>query len=251
MAVRSISRVYIVEDEPLIKENIRVCLEESGYIVCGFANNAADALVDFERIVIDVVLIDICLKGTMDGITLAEEFSRKKDIPFIYLTSYSDAMTLERAKHTLPAGYIVKPFDEADLRTSIEIALARHQNIVPKLEMESTEHIFVKQNGEFKSVEISEIEYVQAYDNYSFIHLAKEKILIRITLKKLQNYLPEKMFIRCHRTYIVNIRKICSVSGANARIGETRIPISKNYRKHLLDHLFIVSEKMDNFRDKA
>ncbi len=239
-------RVYIVEDEPLIRENIRICLQEAGYEVCGTANNATTALAELKELAVDIVLIDIYLKGNEDGIELANALNTlpsAQNLPFIFLTSYSDAPTLQRAKQTLPAGYIVKPFEEADLRANIEIALARHktQGNPPKEDKKTTDHIFVKQNGELKSVQIHAIEYFKAFDNYSFIHLAAERILVRTTLKRLQETLSTSQFIRCHRAYIVNSKKITSISGSKLWIDQTPIPIGKNYRKTLLEKLHILS----------
>ena len=118
--------VLIVEDEPLIAEDIRMFLGNIDFSVAGVAYTSSQALDYLANRGPDAVLLDISIKGDMDGIDIAEIINEKYQIPFIYLTSHSDEHTVERAKHTLPYGYIVKPFDERDLLTSLEMAVFRH-----------------------------------------------------------------------------------------------------------------------------
>lgn len=118
--------VLIVEDEPLIAQDIKMFLDNIDFSVAGIAHNSTRALDYLANRNPDAVLLDISIKGDKDGIDLAEIINEKYKIPFIYLTSHSDKMTVERAKHTLPYGYIVKPFDERDLLTSLEMAVYRH-----------------------------------------------------------------------------------------------------------------------------
>ena len=119
-------KVLIVEDEPLIAEDIRMFLGNIDFSVAGVAYNSTKALDFLATRNPDAVLLDISIKGDKDGIDIAEIINKKYKIPFVYLTSHSDVHTVERAKHTLPYGYIVKPFDERDLLTSLEMAVYRH-----------------------------------------------------------------------------------------------------------------------------
>lgn len=118
--------MLIVEDEPLIAEDIRFFLGNIDYSVAGIAHSSIKALDYLATRNPDAVLLDISIKGPMDGIEIGELINEKYQIPFIYLTSHADSATVERAKHTLPYGYIVKPFDERDLLSSIEMAVFRH-----------------------------------------------------------------------------------------------------------------------------
>lgn len=118
--------ILIVEDEPLIAEDIQGYLKESGFAVSGIANNSAQALHSLERQVPDAVLLDISLGSSPDGIELAEIIRQKYNLPFVFLTSHGDKATLERAKLTFPAGYLLKPFNGRDLMTSLEVALYNH-----------------------------------------------------------------------------------------------------------------------------
>lgn len=121
------ARFFIVEDEIVIVRGLEDALERLGYSVCGFALSGEEALTAIAEKRPDLVLVDIYLKGAMDGIQLAEQLLRSHDIPVIYLTAYSNEEVLDRAKHTSPYGYIVKPFRERQLKVDIELALARHK----------------------------------------------------------------------------------------------------------------------------
>lgn len=123
------AKILVVEDENIVALEIKKRLQKLGYIVPSVASTGEDAISKVEGILPDLVLMDIMLKGEIDGIDAAGEIRKRFNIPVVYLTAYSDEETLQRAKLTEPYGYILKPFEENDLRTTIEIALYRHQNL--------------------------------------------------------------------------------------------------------------------------
>ncbi|AKB43358.1 MULTISPECIES: response regulator [Methanosarcina] len=127
-------RILIVEDEHIVAMGIKKMVKSLGYTVTGVASSGEDAISKAESTFPDVVLMDIMLKGNMDGVEAAGEIRERFDVPVVYLTAYSDNKILERAKKTEPFGYIVKPFDEKDLHSSIEIALHRHRKEKEKTE---------------------------------------------------------------------------------------------------------------------
>ena len=122
-------RVLIVEDEPVIATDIEMTLTGDDYTVVGIAYSSTQALDLLHRFRPDVVLLDIAIKGDKDGIDIATIINDKYKIPFIYITSFSDRETLERAKATLPYGYIVKPFKDRDIISAIEMAVYRHASL--------------------------------------------------------------------------------------------------------------------------
>ncbi len=126
-------RILIVEDEHIVAMGIKKMLKSLGYTVTGVASSGEDAISKTESTFPDVVLMDIMLKGDMDGVEAAREIRERLDVPIVYLTAYSDNNILERAKITEPFGYIIKPFDEKDLYSSIEIALHRQRKEKEKL----------------------------------------------------------------------------------------------------------------------
>jgi DNA-binding NarL/FixJ family response regulator len=116
-------RVLIIEDDPLIAIDIEQTLNNLNFCVSGTAYTVDDALLQLNNNTPDAVLMDINLDDYKDGIDIAEIINEKFQLPFIFLTSHADKQTLERAKKTKPAGYIIKPFDEKDLLAGLEIAL--------------------------------------------------------------------------------------------------------------------------------
>lgn len=123
---RTFTRVMIVEDERVVALDVRYRLQSFGYLVTDIVVSGEDAI---ERVATshpDVVLMDIKLKGEMDGVTAAEEIRQRYHIPVIYLTANSDPETLRRARITEPFGFILKPMEERELHTTIEMALYKH-----------------------------------------------------------------------------------------------------------------------------
>lgn len=121
--------VLIVEDEPVIATDIEMTLTGDDYTVIGIAYTSTKALDLLHRFRPDMVLLDVAIKGDKDGIDIASIINDKYKIPFIYITSFSDKETLERAKATLPYGYIVKPFKDRDIISAIEMAVYRHASL--------------------------------------------------------------------------------------------------------------------------
>jgi len=121
------SRVFIVEDEVLVARDIKSRLEKLGYQVIGTAARGDDAVTRVLGERPDLILMDINLKGDMDGIEAADRIRAEADLPIIFCTAYSNDETLARAKVTVPYGYVLKPFDNRELEITIEIALHKHQ----------------------------------------------------------------------------------------------------------------------------
>ncbi|MGB8953677.1 MAG: PAS domain S-box protein [Candidatus Aminicenantales bacterium] len=120
-------RILIVEDEVLVARDIRNVVKILGYEVVGTVSNGEEALKKMSADIPDLVLIDIGLRGRMDGVELAERVRRTFSRPVIYLTALSDEDTMQRAKVTEPFGFIFKPFEQKELHTAIEMALYKHK----------------------------------------------------------------------------------------------------------------------------
>jgi len=124
--MNSMRKILVVEDENIVALDIRNRLKSLGYEVPAIAHTGEQAIAKAEEFMPDLVLMDIMLKGKRDGIETSNHIREKFDIPVIYLTAYADQSTFERAKITEPYGYILKPFEERELYTSIEMALYKH-----------------------------------------------------------------------------------------------------------------------------
>jgi len=125
------ARIMIVEDEAIVALDLQHKLKTLGYAVSGVASSGEEAVRKVPQTRPDLVLMDIKLKGDMDGIDAAQRVRDEFNIPVVYLTAYSDENTLQRAKVTEPAGYLLKPFKDRELHATIEMALYKH-----KIEME-------------------------------------------------------------------------------------------------------------------
>jgi PAS domain S-box-containing protein len=142
------AQVMIVEDEIIVAEDIQRSLKNLGYRISSIVSSGNKAIEDAEKYHPDIVLMDIVLKGDMDGIEAAEQIHFRFNIPVIYLTAYSDEEMLERAKITEPFGYIIKPFNERELHTNIEVALYKYKMEKKLMESERLLSATIKSLGE-------------------------------------------------------------------------------------------------------
>ncbi|MCE8426223.1 MAG: response regulator [Candidatus Methanoperedens sp.] len=120
------TQILVVEDESIVAEDIKRSLQMLGYVVPSIVSTGEMAIKKVEELHPDLVMMDIMLKGKMDGIEAAGQIHAKYNIPIVYLTAFSDDKILERAKVTEPLGYIIKPFKERELYITIEMALFKH-----------------------------------------------------------------------------------------------------------------------------
>ena len=147
--------IFIVEDEAIVADDIRDSLQHLGYTVTGTAKSGDLALEKIGQAPPDLVLMDIHIAGPIDGIETAGRIRAQHRIPVVYLTAYADTALLERAKGTGPYGYIIKPFNDRDLQSSIEMALEKHkaderlretEQLIRSLVNTNTEPVFIVDN---------------------------------------------------------------------------------------------------------
>jgi len=119
-------KILIVEDEGIVARETEYRLKDLGYTVCGVAASGSEAIKQAEKSRPDVVLMDIMLKGEMDGVDAAEQIHSTLSVPVVYVTAHADETTVQRAKRTEPMGYLLKPFNERELHAAIEIAIYKH-----------------------------------------------------------------------------------------------------------------------------
>lgn len=227
--------VLIVEDEPLIADDIAMTLKGNGYGIVGPVDNAEEATQALTKTKPNLVLLDIHIKGNKDGIQLASEVRSRYKLPFIFITSFYDKATLDRAKATEPQAYILKPFDDKDLMINVEMALFKHRKtpLAP-------DKFFVKDKNELIGLDARDILYAEAFDNYCKVFTDKQSYIISHTLKQVEEKLSAGSFMRVHRSYLVNFEKVTSINESNVCLGLTKIPLAQSYRQELMDRITVL-----------
>jgi DNA-binding LytR/AlgR family response regulator len=200
------------------------------------------------------VLLDIQLKGDWDGIETARRLTALKEIPFIYLTAFSDDETLERAKETTPAAYLIKPYQPRNLLIAIDLALhnfAFHKSsAVPVVSIsgngcasEITEKepvlcfndaIFIKQNYKFIKVSLNDIYYLEAENNHTHIITKDKNFIVRHPLNVVMDKFNRQYFIRVHRSYAINMDHLDTFNNHSIFLNDHEIPLGRNYKEEFL-----------------
>lgn len=245
--------VLVVEDESIVAKDIQQSLIKLGYNVVGTASTGEKAVAVATELKPDIILMDIMLKGPMSGIDTAAEIKKDLSIPVIFLTAYADENTLSKAKVTEPFGYIIKPFKEIDLHTSIEMALYKHgkeKDIVKERDLlysivenkDTKDYIFVKSNSRLIKLNTKEIYYIEALKDYVVINTLNSRYTIHSTMKDIEKKMPTADFIRVHRSFIVRIDKIASIDLPNLILENDKkvIPIGGSYKDDLVNRLNLV-----------
>lgn len=241
-------KVLLVEDEFITLNNLRNSLEDIGYEIAGDAMKAEEALTILESEKVDIAILDINLKGEKTGIWLADQIKQKYKIPYIFLSALSDAKTIEEATNTEPYGYLIKPFSTPAIYAAIEVALNNFAKESNALTLPSThtavseellinDAIYVKEDLTFRKINISDIQYVQAFKNYLELHFDGNRHVIRSTLKDFIAILPKSHFIQTHRSFVINIKMADKIGNKFVRLGSVDIPLSNTYRDEVLKRL--------------
>ena len=240
-------KILIVEDEMIIGANISLQLSTLGYEVSGIVPRGEEALLHIKQNTPDLVLLDIQLKGKLDGIETAEAMQKDFDIPIIYLTANADDDHFERAKATKPFAFISKPFKKLDLQRAIELTIGK----IIQQKQEKTDAsrpldsspfllndcIFVRHLDKMVKVSIKDILYIEAERNYCRIYAKGKEYLLVTTLKDMDEKLPDQHFLRVHRSFIVNISQIDELATSHIVIARKAIPVSKTLKEELLNRL--------------
>jgi two-component system response regulator LytT len=229
-------KVLIVEDELIIAEDIRSKLSELGYNVTGIATDVKEAEILLKDNNPDIVMLDIILRDGDDGIALAEIIRNQYDIPFIFLTSHADKATIERAKRVKPDGYLVKPFTDRDLYSSIEIAFFKKVDSQLAQEGSSFDYentvlndsIIIKKDYLLIKIKFVDLQWIMSDGNYLKLYCSDDKkYLFRSTLKDLLVKLPKSLFLQTHKSYAVNIDHIMAVEYDYIVIGKHHVPVGR------------------------
>lgn len=246
--------ILILEDEAIVALSLEDTLQLAGYHVCGVTDNGESALQIAEKEVVDLVLLDIHLRGEWDGIETGRRIKAIKNIPVIYLTAFSDSETLQRAKETRPAAYLIKPYQPRNLLVAIDVALHNFAasktadlfDALPAGEDGATgidekepvlcfnDAIFIKENYKFNKVNFRDIYYLESENNYTRIFTKTRNFLVRRSLNKVVSTIHYPAFIQVHRSYFINADHLDTFDNHSVFLTTHEIPLGRNYKDEFL-----------------
>lgn len=244
-------KILIVEDDMIIAADISMQLTQMGYEITGILPRGEDALDNIAQTKPDIVLMDVNLKGEMDGVETARIIAQRHQVPLIYLTANADEATFNRAKTTRPEAFISKPFKRIDLARAIELVVSKMQEGNLGDEANATEtpsaakvllddRIFVRFKDRMVKIFIKDILYAEAERNYCRIQSSDKEYLMTVPLKTFEKKLQSDQFIRVHRSYVINLTKIDELADTYLVIAKKKIPISRSHREELLNRLKLI-----------
>ncbi|MBH8570343.1 response regulator transcription factor [Microvirga sp. STS02] len=248
LPAESVVRVLVVEDEPLYAEQLEAALQDLGYEPVGPAADARIALALHRTETIDLALLDVNLRGSVDGIALAAQLLAHRPIPIVFLTSLTDGATFTRAQNTGPAAFLTKPVELAALGRALALAVhnfGQHQSATPAPAAEPLpvaplpDALFVKENGLLEKIRLSNVQSVMAEDKLCCLTLAERTVHVRMALRELVQYLPPERFVQIQRSYYVNIEHIERLDPVRhlLQVGKQLLPVSRLYQDELLRRL--------------
>ncbi|GAB3958391.1 hypothetical protein GCM10028805_52630 [Spirosoma harenae] len=237
-------QLLVVEDDMIIAATIALQLTKLGYEVSGIVPRGEEAILHAETARPDLILLDISLKGALDGIDTAHAIHQRWNIPIIYVTANTDESTFARAKKTRPYAFISKPIRAIELQRAIELAISRladepsaSAQHVPDAPFVLSDRIFVRHREKIVKIFITDILYVEADRNYCHLCTADKEYLLTTTLKAMEDKLPANYFVRVHRSYLVNLTQVDEVGEGHIGIKGKTIPLSHNLREALLKRI--------------
>jgi DNA-binding LytR/AlgR family response regulator len=242
-------KILIVEDDMIIGAKISMKLVSLGYEVTGVIPRGEEAIVHVENYQPDIVLLDINLKGPLDGVETAKKILAKTDVPVIYVTANTDEATFNRAKATKPYAFISKPIKNLDLQRAIELTIERlnekkldisdEETSASELIINNTlpDRIFVKFKEKMIKIFTKDILYLSADRSYCRVFTKTDQYVLSVPLKSVESKLSTDLFVRVHRSYLVNITQIDEFEDNHVFVSGTAIPISPNLKDDLFKRL--------------
>ncbi|MHA7128313.1 LytR/AlgR family response regulator transcription factor [Algoriphagus namhaensis] len=221
-------RILIVEDETELALNYQEILESFGFGVMGIAPSSTSCLDFCEKERPDLILMDVKIQGEMDGIALSKKIKSQWRVPIIFTTAYSDKKTLDRISEQSYEGYLLKPFSTDSLKSAIHLAKNNFEA------NSASEQVFkVRDKGFTQHLPFSEILYFKADGLYTQVITTNKTYLVREILKNVQAVVDEKIFLRIHKSYLVNKNFIDSYNFGEVKLGEKVLPMKRGFRKAL------------------
>lgn len=238
--------VLIVEDEMIIAKDIAHQLELLGCEICDILMEGESVIPFLKKTIPDIILMDINLKGEMDGIETVRLIKKKYAIPIIYMTANTDDQSFEMAKATKPFAFIEKPFKVRNLVRTFELLIEQiihGENDQQKEDISSfmlKNSIFIKDKDKMVKILIKDILYIEAERAYSRIRTNDKEYLISTSLKTLEEKIAADYLMRVHRSYVINLHHIEEIQDNYVHIQQNYIPISRSYWDNFINKVNII-----------
>lgn len=233
-------KVLVVEDDFSFALDLQMLLERLGYICMGVVDNGENALELINRSAPDAILMDIDLKGQLSGLDLAENI-QSLNIPVLFITSYQDPSTYNRAKEMNMVGFLVKPLNDLTLISAIDSclksAISQEEAIEDTLVLQDS--LLIKKGKVYHKVKLAEIMHISSDLEYATIITPSDKFTFRESLKNLTTLLSPSKYFRTHKSHIINLdylSKINTEQGIAILTNDSQVPISRRRRKDIEDH---------------
>ncbi len=237
-------KILVIEDDVSYALELEMMLTED-YDLLPIAKSVDEALATIEKTEVDIILSDIFLEGKATGVDLVTQIE-EKEIPIVIMTFSKDETLYQRAKSKNLIGYLVKPFDNLTLRSTIELAIEK-RGLNPE-SIDSTgasdgkvysNSFFIRTNKQLVKVIVSDIKWIQSDGNYCIVVTNSRKYAIKLSLTKILKKLPEADFIQAHKRYLVQLSYITQIDTSTNQlfISEEVIPIGRKYKPALFDRL--------------
>jgi two-component system, response regulator PdtaR len=241
-------KILIVEDQKIIAHDIESLLTDWGYKVVGCAASGEEALSLFKNHQPDLALVDINIDGKIDGIEVVCQFNEINPIPIVYLTAQADALTVNRAKASKPAAYLLKPFDERGLQISLEMAFNTFYQTKPppqyKTEPKTANEvklnadvilqidnaIFIKENYRFVKLNKAELLFLEADRTHTYIQTIQHRHIVRMPLTTAMERLQYDKLVRVHRSFAINTLHIDEFNDSEITVSGKTVPFSASYK---------------------
>lgn len=228
MMIKKLLNILIVDDEPIIAFSIKKMLKNMDFHRIEMAHEESTAKGHLQTKKVDLAILDINLGKGEEGIQLAE-LCKQKGIPFLYVSSYSDNLTLDKAIKTAPGAYVVKPFLAANLYASVEITLSK------AAVQEEAKFFTLKDKGNLIKLKYDDIIYLKADDIYSEIFTEQKAYIYRSSLKKLISEFSTDQMLKVHRAYAVNLAHVTEIGATTVHLGALEIPLSRTFKQELIE----------------
>lgn len=249
-------KVLIVEDDPLYALELKMLIEELEYELINVVDNSDDVFEVIKKDQPDLILMDIKIKGKLNGIQLAEKLQEENEIAVIFITSFDDRKFYDEAKVTTHFGYLVKPINKLTLESTIEVAVMAHtdsEKETTNFDVEKIQEwdedmilrncVFIKRKNKLEKVLIDKIEFIQSEGNYCVISTERKKYALKMSLIKVMKLLKAHPFARVNKRHIINMSLITSIDLSTNQINtiNANFAIGRTYKENLLKRLKTLS----------